>query len=79
MTGINITQNLKLLNGIRLACLEIRHVLADQLENTANDQYKEDIGKDLVTLENLKHIISAVKEDLESGKTGASTELLPEH
>jgi hypothetical protein len=76
MTEINIAHNLKLLNGIRLACLEIRHVLADHLENTTNAQYKEDIGKDLVTLENLKHIAAAVKEDLESEKTGASTELL---
>jgi uncharacterized FlaG/YvyC family protein len=76
MTKINVTHNIELLELINSACLEIRQALAAHLENTTNIQYKEDIEKDMVTLENLKHIIGAVKEDLESEKTGASTELL---
>ncbi|MDD2898233.1 MAG: hypothetical protein PHI31_05925 [Desulfuromonadaceae bacterium] len=67
---------LKLLDFIRSACNEIRQTLAEQLGHTTNDQYIEDIDKDMVTLENLKHIASAVKKDIESAKVGASTELL---
>jgi len=71
-----MTNNLNLLDFIRSACIEIRKALAEHLENTANNQYKEDIDKDMVTLENLKHIVSAVKKDIESEKVGACTELL---
>ena len=76
MTEINMTHNLELLDFIRTACAEIRQALAEHLENTTNAQYKEDIDKDMVTLENLKQIVSAVKKDIESEKVGASTELL---
>jgi hypothetical protein len=76
MTEINLTHDLKLLDFISSACIEIRQALAEHLENTTNAQYKDDIDKDMVTLENLKHIVSAVKKDIESEKVGASTELL---
>ncbi|MFZ4859882.1 MAG: hypothetical protein ACOYL3_26230 [Desulfuromonadaceae bacterium] len=76
MTENNVTHNIKLLDHINSACIEILNALSDTFENTTNDQYKEDINKDMVTLENLKHIVSAVKKDIESKTVGASTELL---
>jgi len=76
MTETNKAHNLELLDFISSACIEIRQALAEHLENTTNIQYKEDIDKDIVTIENLKHIVSAVKKDIESEKVGASTELI---
>lgn len=76
MTKINWTHNYSLLDSISAACLEIQQALTEHLEKTANAQYKADIEKDLVTLENLKLIILAAKEDIEAEKVGASTELL---
>ena len=76
MTDNTMTHNLKRLDSVRAACIEICKALAEHLENTTSVQYKADIEKDIVTLENLKHIVSAVKEDIKSGKAGASTELL---
>lgn len=76
MTRINLDHNYKLLDSISAACLEIQQALTVHLETTANQQYKTDIEKDIVTLENLKLIIGAVKEDFEIKKVGASTELL---
>ena len=76
MAKLDVTHNFQLLDLINSACSEIRHALAEHLANTTNVQYKEDIEKDMVTLENLKHIIAAVKEDINSERTGASTELL---
>ena len=76
MTEINKTHNLKLLDLINSACIEILQALSETFENTTNAQYKEDINKDMVTLENLKHIVTAVKKDIESETVGASTELL---
>jgi len=76
MTEIKKNRNLKLLDLINDACIEILQVLSDTFESTANAQYKEDINKDMVTLVNLKHIVTAVKKDIESETVGASTELL---
>lgn len=71
-----MTSILKTLESISAACNEIQRVLKEHLEKTSNEQYKLDIEKDIVTLENLKIIAIAVGEDIESGKVGASTELL---
>jgi hypothetical protein len=76
MTRTIRIQNGKLLDSIREACLEIQQALTQHLETTTNVQYKADIEKDMVTLENLKLIIFAVKDDIEKEKAGASTELL---
>jgi len=76
MTQIDFTHNIKLLDLINSACKEIRQALAEHLEHTTSAQYKDDIDKDMVTLENLKHIVAAVKKDIKSEKVGASTELL---
>ena len=76
MNKINMIQNIKLLDRISSACQEIREALAEHLETTTNVQYKVDIEKDMVTLENLKLITTAVKEDIAIEKPGASTELL---
>ena len=76
MTTINWTKNYKLLDSISEACLEIQKALTEHLETTTIAQYKMDIQKDLVTLENLELIIFAVKEDIEIERVGASTELL---
>lgn len=76
MIKINLEHNCELLDSISSACLEIQQALTVHLETTANTQYKADIEKDMVTLENLKLIIFAVKEDFEINKVGASTELL---
>lgn len=76
MTAINITHNIKLLDHINSASIQILQILSETFENTTNVQYKEDINKDMVTLENLKHIVSAVRKDIESENVGASTELL---
>jgi len=76
MTANKITHNIELLDSINIACIEILQALSETFENTTNDQYKEDINKDMVTLENLKHIVTAVKKDIESETVGASTELL---
>lgn len=76
MTGINMIQNNRLLDSISTACVEIRQALSEHLESTTNIQYKADIEKDMVTLENLKLIMIAVKEDIEGETVGASTELL---
>ena len=71
-----MTHNHTLLDSIYSACQEIREALAEHLETTTSVQYKEDIEKDMVTLENLKLIVIAVKEDMRTEKAGASTELL---
>jgi hypothetical protein len=76
MTRTNSIQNGELLDRIRAACMEIQQALTEHLETTTNVKYKADIEKDMVTLENLKHIIVAVKDDIEKEKVGASTELL---
>jgi hypothetical protein len=69
-------QNYKLLDYISAACIEIQQALNEHLETTSNPQYKTEIEKDKVTLENLKLIAVAVKKDIESARVGASTELL---
>lgn len=76
MTKTDWVRNCELLDSISEACLEIQQALAEHLESTTNAHYKADIEKDMVTLENLKHIIFAIKEDIERDKVGASTELL---
>ena len=76
MNQINMNHDCRLLGGISAACDEIQHALNDHLETTTNSQYKTDIEKDLVTLENLKLISIAVKKDIELEKVGASAELL---
>jgi len=76
MTSATANYNNILLDNINSACQEIREALAFHLETTTNTQYKEDIEKDMVNLDNLKRIIIAVKKDIEIEKTGASTELL---
>lgn len=64
------------LDCINSSCIEIQQALNDHMEKTSSQQYKTDISKDVVTLENLKLITVAVKEDIESGNIGSSTELL---
>ncbi len=71
-----MTQYHLALDGISKACSEIQQVLNEHLNRTSNSQYKTDISKDLVTLYNLQHIVEAVRQDIDSGKVGASTELL---
>ena len=66
----------QMLDSISVACQEIQQALTEHFESTANLQYKADIEKDLVTLENLKRIMVAVKDDVEKEIVGASTELL---
>src|SRR5512138_2738270 len=73
---MNLVQNCRLLDNIISDCLEIRYSLTEHLESTKNVQYKTDIEKDMVTIENLKSIVIAVKNDIEIEKAGASTELL---
>ena len=68
--------NIKLLEGIGSSCEEIQQSLKVHLETTTSSQYKMDIEKDMVTLENLKRITIAIRTDIETGKLGASTELL---
>ncbi len=69
-------QNVKLLDGISASCLEIQQCLKEHLETTTSTQYKAHIEQDIVTLENLKLITVAIKDDISSGTIGASTELL---
>lgn len=76
MTKTNKMNDCELLDSISASCLEIQQALTEHLETTTNVQYKADIEKDMVTLENLKLIIFAVKEDIEKERVGASTELL---
>ncbi|GAM09131.1 hypothetical protein OR1_01405 [Geobacter sp. OR-1] len=76
MTINNLTQTFNLLDSIRTTCNEIQQALNEHFEKTSIQQYKSDIEKDLVTIENLKHITIAVKDDIQSDKVGASTELL---
>jgi hypothetical protein len=64
------------LDCIGFACSEIQQALNDQLQTTTNAHYKADIEKDLVMLNNIQHIVVAVKADLDSASIGASTELL---
>jgi hypothetical protein len=72
----NMMKNNELLGSISSACNEIQQVLNEHLESTTNQQYKADIAKDVVTLENLKLITIAVKKDIDLDRIGASTELL---
>lgn len=76
MTRTNRMHDCELLDSISASCLEIQQALTEHHETTTNVQYKTDIDKDMVTLENLKLITFAVKEDVENEKVGASTELL---
>ena len=64
------------LDTVSTACIEIENDLAKHFNATTNSQYKMDIENDMVTLRNLKHIIIAVKEDIDIEKIGASTELI---
>jgi hypothetical protein len=66
----------RLLDSISAACLEIDQALTEHLEKTTNAQYKADIGKDIITLGNLRRIMLAIKEDVGNDKVGASSELL---
>lgn len=70
----NRIQNYALLGSITAACLEIQQVLQGQLQTATS--HKEAIEKDIVTLENLKSIVFAVKNDIEQEKNGSCTELL---
>jgi hypothetical protein len=76
MNAKNVISNYDLLDSISATCNEIKQVLIEHLDKTSNEQYKSDIEKDLVTLENLKLIMVAVKEDIESDKVGSCTELV---
>lgn len=58
------------------ACGEIQQALFEHLEATTIPKYKDDIGRDLVTLGNIQHLVVALKADVDSDKVGASTELL---
>lgn len=58
------------------ACGEIQQALIEHLEATTIDKYKDDIERDLVTLGNIKHLVGAIRVDIDTGKVGASTELL---
>ena len=69
-------ENNREIDRICNACSEIQQALNEQLLRTTNTQYKIDIEKDLVMVNNLQHIAIAVKNDLDSEKIGASTELL---
>jgi len=64
------------LDCITEACCEIQQALNEHLNATTNPKYKADIEKDLVTLDNIKHVVIAVRSDIDSEKIGASTELL---
>jgi hypothetical protein len=57
-------------------CKEIQLALKEHLAITSNLQYKSDIEKDVVTLDNLILIVAAVKTDIKLDRIGASTELL---
>lgn len=61
---------------ITAACGEIQQALSKHLEVTTIPKYKYDIERDLVTLGNVKHLVVAIKSDVDSDKVGASTELL---
>jgi hypothetical protein len=76
MNSKNLVSDYKQLDSINATCNEIKQVLIEHLDKTTNEQYKSDIEKDLVTLENLKLIMVAVKEDIELDKVGACTELV---
>jgi hypothetical protein len=76
MPGGYMIENNRELNCISIACSEIQRALNEQLHTTTNTHYKADIEKDLVMLNNLQHIVTAVKADLDSATIGASTELL---
>lgn len=76
MPGGYMIENNRELNCISIACSEIQQALNEQLHTTTNAHYKADIEKDLVMLNNLQHIVTAVKADLDSATVGASTELL---
>jgi hypothetical protein len=76
MTKVNEAHIFKLLDKISSDCSEIKQSLNEHLEKTNNQQYKADIEKDTVTLENLKLITVAVRDDIGSDKVGESTELL---
>jgi hypothetical protein len=71
-----MNNNFHLLDEITEASTEIQHALKEHLQATSNPQYKADIEIDLVTLNNLKQIMVAVKSDLERDNVGACTELL---
>ena len=71
-----MTSIFKQLISINTACSEIQRALNDHFDKTSNKQYKIDIEKDVVTLENIKSVTIAVREDIESDKIGSSTELL---
>jgi hypothetical protein len=69
-------ENNMLLDCISKGCTEIQQVLNEHLLSTTNPQYKVEIERDVVMLNNLKHIVVAVKNDIKRDKVGASTELL---
>jgi hypothetical protein len=76
MNSESVICNIKLFDSISAICNEIKQNLVEHLDKTTNQQYKSDIEKDLVTLENLKLIMIAVKEDIESDRVGACTEMV---
>jgi hypothetical protein len=76
MTHDKTTAAFSLLSSINASCNEVQQALKEHLDKTNIQQYKIDIEKDLVTLENLKLITVAVREYIEAGKVGATTELL---
>ncbi len=74
--NIDWNHNCELLDSVCAGCNEIQEALNSHQETTANQHYLTDIEKDIVTLQNLKLIMLAVKEDIVAKMVGASTELL---
>lgn len=75
-TAATNQHNITLLEEIDASCAEIQLSLKEHLDTTTSAQYIMDIEKDIVVLENLKRITLAIRADIESGKLGASAELL---
>lgn len=80
MTGKEISdmteQNLLLLDSVSEACGIIQQSLDEHLASTTIPQYREQIERDIVTLQNLKQLTVAVRTDIQKQMTGACTELL---
>jgi predicted RNase H-like nuclease (RuvC/YqgF family) len=76
MTKIDVSHTRDTLGSIIKACEEIQQALHEQVERTTNPDYLADYQRDIVTLDNLKLIITTVSEDLINHTVGSSTELL---
>jgi hypothetical protein len=76
MEKIDRFEIFRILESICGDCTDVQSSLKAESSRETNQQYHEDIQRDIVTLENLKRITIATRNDISKGIIGESLELI---